>query len=105
MPPSLVSLFLSRGLVLTFFSPVMAHIGYGLPWQYIIIATWSGLRGAVGLALALIVSGINDPNIPKDEVGYKVGTVMATSLHSHAWLQGNLKQITCFIRGKLQVHL
>ncbi|KAK7486667.1 hypothetical protein BaRGS_00022068, partial [Batillaria attramentaria] len=50
-----VSVNAIRGIVIVAFSPIMRRIAYGLPWQYTIVATWSGLRGAVGLAMALIV--------------------------------------------------
>lgn len=37
------------------FSPILMRIGYGLSWQSAVVAAWGGLRGAVGLALALQV--------------------------------------------------
>lgn len=37
------------------FSPILMRIGYGLQWQNAVVAAWGGLRGAVGLALALQV--------------------------------------------------
>ena len=37
------------------FSPILMRIGYGLSWQNAVVAAWGGLRGAVGLALALQV--------------------------------------------------
>ena len=46
---------LDRGLVLAFFSPLLARIAYGLTWQSAVVMTWGGLRGAVGLALGLMV--------------------------------------------------
>lgn len=36
-------------------SPILMRIGYGLSWQSAVVAAWGGLRGAVGLALALQV--------------------------------------------------
>ena len=36
--------------------PVLSRLGYGLTWREAIILAWGGLRGAVGLALALFVS-------------------------------------------------
>ena len=54
------------------FSPLLNHIGYKLPWQFKIVAAWSGLRGAVGLALALMVYETDEAHIPKDDVSYKV---------------------------------
>ncbi|ESO95291.1 hypothetical protein LOTGIDRAFT_160411 [Lottia gigantea] len=44
-----------RGLVIALFSPILRRIGYGMTWQEGIIMTWGGLRGAVGLALGLLV--------------------------------------------------
>ena len=53
-------------------SPLLNHIGYRLPWQFKIVSAWSGLRGAVGLALALMVYETEESKIPKDNVSYKV---------------------------------
>ncbi|XP_041365876.1 sodium/hydrogen exchanger 10-like isoform X2 [Gigantopelta aegis] len=44
-----------RGIVIALLSPILIRIGYGMPWRDAIVMTWGGLRGAVGLALALIV--------------------------------------------------
>ena len=51
-------------------SPVLAHTGYSLDWKNMLVITWSGLRGAVGLALALVVE--QTPGIPRDTIGSKV---------------------------------
>ena len=48
------------------------HIGYSIDWKQIIVITWGGLRGAVGLALALVVA--QTPQIPQDTIGSKVRT-------------------------------
>lgn len=48
---------ITRGLSILLFAPFLKRIGYGLSWQEALVLTWSGLRGAVGLALALIVHG------------------------------------------------
>jgi sodium/hydrogen exchanger 10/11 len=42
------------------------HIGYGFTWQTAVVVSWGGLRGAVGLALALQVY------IDQAEIGNKV---------------------------------
>lgn len=42
------------------------HIGYGFTWQTAVVVSWGGLRGAVGLALALQVY------IDHEEIGNKV---------------------------------
>lgn len=43
--------------------PVLTKIGYSICWKSILVMTWGGLRGAVGLALALIV--VEDPRVNK----------------------------------------
>ena len=45
-------------------SPLLTRQGYGLTWREGIVLVWGGLRGAVGLALALIVE--RDTSIPKE---------------------------------------
>uniref|UniRef100_A0A0G4H9L9 Cation/H+ exchanger transmembrane domain-containing protein n=1 Tax=Chromera velia CCMP2878 TaxID=1169474 RepID=A0A0G4H9L9_9ALVE len=47
----------ARALVLLLLSPGLRQLGYGLTVKEGIISWWGGLRGAVGLALALIVQG------------------------------------------------
>ena len=37
------------------FFPLLSRIGYGLSWQSALVIIWGGLRGAVGLSLALII--------------------------------------------------
>lgn len=36
--------------------PILSRLGYGLNWREAMVLAWGGLRGAVGLALALFVS-------------------------------------------------
>ncbi|XP_023213509.1 sodium/hydrogen exchanger 8-like, partial [Centruroides sculpturatus] len=45
-----------RLVMIVLFSPLLSRLGYGLKWQEVIVMTWGGLRGAVGLALALLVA-------------------------------------------------
>ena len=49
--------------------PILTKIGYSISWKSILVMTWGGLRGAVGLALALIVS--QDPRIVSPTLGSK----------------------------------
>ena len=44
-------------------SPLLKRTGYGLTWQEGAVLVYGGLRGAVGLALALIVE--EDTTIPR----------------------------------------
>ncbi|EFH51363.1 hypothetical protein ARALYDRAFT_484121 [Arabidopsis lyrata subsp. lyrata] len=46
---------LSRGVVVGVLYPLLCRFGYGLDWKESIILVWSGLRGAVALALSLSV--------------------------------------------------
>ncbi len=51
-----LAILIVRAAVLALFYPLMKRIGYGLSPKDGIIAWWGGLRGAIGLALALIVA-------------------------------------------------
>ncbi len=53
-----------RALVILLFYPIMRKAGYGLPWKDAVVVWYGALRGAVGLALALIVAGEN--RIPEE---------------------------------------
>ena len=53
--------------------PILTHIGYTIDWKQVTVITWGGLRGAVGLALALVV--VQTPDIPV-YIGSKVCTYM-----------------------------
>ncbi|KAL9955551.1 hypothetical protein ACROYT_G036889 [Oculina patagonica] len=68
-----------RGLVMMTFSPILMRIGYGLSWQSAVVAAWGGLRGAVGLALALQVY-IDHPLIGGKVLAHTAGIVMCTLL-------------------------
>jgi len=46
---------LMRALVIAAFSPILTRLGYGITWKEGAILVWGGLRGAVGLAMGLMV--------------------------------------------------
>ena len=50
-------LHVSRLTVFLLLRPVMDRLGYGVSFQDCAISVWGGLRGALGLALALVVYG------------------------------------------------
>lgn len=50
--------------------PLLVRTGYAINWKSMLVITWSGLRGAVSLALALVVE--QTPEIPTDTIGNKV---------------------------------
>ena len=57
-------------MVIALFGPVLRHTGYGLTWKDGIVMTWGGLRGAVGLMLALQVA--HHDRIDQKNVGVRV---------------------------------
>ncbi|XP_077994372.1 sperm-specific sodium:proton exchanger-like [Glandiceps talaboti] len=59
-----------RAIAIALFSPILSRIGYGLSWRNAAVMTWGGLRGAVGLALALLV--VSTEEIDQKKVGSKV---------------------------------
>ncbi len=55
-----------RAIVIATLYPIMKRAGYGLPKKDAIIVWYGALRGAIGLALALIVAGVDDQYISKE---------------------------------------
>ena len=51
-----VIVVLARAILLTVLFPILRRCGYGLTVQDAAVCVWGGLRGAVGLALAIVVS-------------------------------------------------
>ena len=45
----------ARGVTIAIFFPVLKRLGTGCTWQEAIVMWWGGLRGSIGLALALII--------------------------------------------------
>lgn len=56
--------------------PALRRLGYGMTWQEAVVISWSGLRGAIGLALALLV---NLDDALDEAFRYQVSTVNAIS--------------------------
>merc|ERR1719253_2315391 len=50
-----LSIVLIRGVIVLVLLPLLRISGPALTWQEALVCTWSGLRGAVGLALAIIM--------------------------------------------------
>jgi NhaP-type Na+/H+ or K+/H+ antiporter len=61
-----IGITIIRAAVVGAFYPFIKNLGYGLKVEDAVVLVWGGLRGAVGLALALVVA--QDMLIPK-EVG------------------------------------
>ena len=51
-------------------SPIMDRFSYGMSPRNTCVIIWGGLRGAVGLVLALLVS--QHPGIDEEKIGSKV---------------------------------
>ena len=62
--------FVFRAITIALFSPLLKKVGYGMTWRNGAVLTWGGLRGAVGLALALLVA--RDSEIDQISIGNKV---------------------------------
>lgn len=57
--------------MLIILSPLLSRLGYGMEWKDILVTCWGGLRGAVGLSLALELN--ENPNLcDQDKLGPKV---------------------------------
>lgn len=54
-----VGIHVVRGVVMLMHYPFMKNTGYGLPKKDAIVVWYGALRGAIGLALALIVAGVD----------------------------------------------
>lgn len=71
-----------RAIVIAIFYPIMKRIGYGVTIKESIILWWGGLRGAIALALALIIASQDTiPQEARDQIlAYTAGIVFITSL-------------------------
>ncbi len=71
-----------RALVITMFYPLMKKAGYGLSKKNAYVVWWGALRGAIGLALALIVAAETkiDSHIRDQFLFYTAGIVTLTLL-------------------------
>ena len=61
-----VGIHVVRAFVIFVLYPLMNRTGYGLPKKDAVIVWFGALRGAIGLALALIVAGVDDQYISKE---------------------------------------
>ena len=77
-----VGIHLIRGLVIFVLFPIMKKIGYGVTRKDSIVLWWGGLRGVIGLAMALIVAGETsiDHGVRDQFLFITAGIVLLTSL-------------------------
>ena len=63
------------------YSPLLKRTGYGLTWEEGCVLVWGGLRGAVGLALALIVEQDNTiDRLTRDRILFHVAGIAGLTL-------------------------
>jgi len=81
-------ILLARGTAIAICFPLISRLGTGCTWQEAVIMWWGGLRGSVGLALALTIMHTQyDGNMwgqGKDDVFYEIeglGDSIYPSLH------------------------
>ena len=75
-----IGIHIVRAIVIAIFFPVMRKAGYGLSRKNAYVLWWGALRGAIGLALALIVAGESkiDGTIRDQFLFYTAGIVTLT---------------------------
>ncbi len=61
-----VGIHIIRAFVILVLYPVMRKAGYGLPKKDAYVVWWGALRGAIGLALALVVVNADERFIPQE---------------------------------------
>jgi NhaP-type Na+/H+ or K+/H+ antiporter len=74
-------LLIIRAIVVFSCFPLLRVMGAGMTWQEAVVSTWSGLRGAVGLSLALIMD--LEPRIDRTKstrILFFVGGIAALTL-------------------------
>lgn len=72
---------LIRTMIVFGFFPVMKRLGYGLTQREGVILSWGGLRGAVGLTLALMVAGTSAfPEEIGDQILFLTAGIVALTL-------------------------
>ena len=80
-----------RFSMILLFWPILNRLGYGMSFQQVLLSSYAGLRGAVGLALALIVKGSeNVDEYIKDVVFVHVAGVAVLTLLINAPTTGHL---------------
>lgn len=63
-----------RGISILVFSPVLKLLGYGFDWYKGVVMWWGALRGAVSLALALLVA--EDDFLDPHQIGNRVRVIL-----------------------------
>lgn len=79
-----IGIHIVRAIVIAIFFPAMKRIGYGLSKKDSYVLWWGALRGAIGLALALVIANVDDkyiaPEIKNQFLFLTAGIVTLTLL-------------------------
>lgn len=90
-----VGVFIVRAIVIAMFYPLLKRNGYGMNVPNAIVLWWGALRGAIGLALALIV--VNTPSIDEEIrnqfLFLTAGIVMLTLLVNATSIKGLVNKL------------
>ena len=102
-----IGLHVARFGTVYLFYPIMKHLGYGLNLKDSVVLWWSGLRGAVGLSLALIVA--IEPKIPIEirshVLSLTAGIVVLTSLINATTIKWLINKLGLSKVGTIKTHL
>lgn len=77
-----IMLLILRGFILVLFWPFLNKVGRKINWKEIIVMSYAGLRGAIGLSLALYVKRltISSPHINIEDLNkFKLLTILYTA--------------------------
>ncbi len=90
-----VGVTLARAIMVQLFFPIMSRNGYGMTKQQAVVLVWSGLRGATGLCLALMVanSTLFPESIRSQILFYTAGIVTLTLLINATTMKRLLKYL------------
>ena len=102
-----VAIHLVRAINMGIFYPFMKKAGYGLPGKDAIVVWWGALRGAIGLALALVVYSEHlryDFNLIEGGEGYKQETTSVLILDKDQASKLNSKRDINLYEGVALTH-
>jgi len=91
------AILLSRLVVLIACYPVLSRVGYGCDFRSLLVMWWGGLRGSVGVAMAIVVD--LDPNVSEkngSEIMFLAGGAALLTLLINATTMTNLLQALGF---------
>ena len=102
-----VAIHIVRGINMGIFYPLMRKAGYGLPGKDAVVVWWGALRGAIGLALALVVYSENlryEFSVDVAGSGYKESTTAVFVVDSELGKQLVTKQNPNLFQGASLSH-